>query len=499
MTNDACLDGRGRLRQHGRPVSILVIDVGTSSVRATTVDARGRLGERRAISTPPHTPSPGVTEFDPLALSEAVEKVATATLASSPPVDGVALTTQRASTVLWDRGSGEPVGPGIGWQDLRTVGLCLGLHAQGIRVAPNQSATKLRYLLDAATNLGERDLCFGTIDSWLVWRLSRGASHVTDATNAAVTGLVRDDGSDWDDGVLAALDIPRTMLPRIVDSSGVVAYATALPGAPPIAAVVGDQQASLVGQGCITPGSAKATFGTGAMLDCCVGTTRPSFSPRGEAGTFPIIAWQAGGAATWGVEAIALTAGSCVDWLRDGLGLIDSVAETDALAASVRDGGGVTFVPALGGMGTPVWDFGARGALLGLTSATTRAEVVHAVLEGIAQRGADLVEAVESDAALEIKELHVDGGMSANRTFVQLLADATRRPIACSVVLEATTLGAAFLAGSALGLWSELAEAVATIETPEVIAPRRRLDRERWFAARERALKTVPFLSTLEF
>ena len=404
-----------------------------------------------------------------------------------------------ASTLLFDARTGDVVGPGLGWQDQRTVGQCIALQRSGLRLAPNQSATKLAFLLQAAGDRHSRDLRFATVDSWLVWRLTEGASHVTDATNAGVTGLVDDDATRWDPKVCDALGVEERMLPRIVDSSGALGVATVLPGSPPITALVGDQQASLLGQGCLAAGEAKITFGSGGMLDCCVGEQRPAFTTRGEAGTFPIVARRIDSRNVWGVEGILLAAGTCIEWLRDGLGLISSPAETGELAASVRDSGGVSFVPAFGGLGTPVWDFGARGALIGLDGSTTRAEVVRAVLEGIAHSGADLLEAAEADTGLSISTLRMDGGMSVNGTFVQLVADATRRPVACSALAEATTLGAAFLAGVADGTWSGLDETAGLVAPRAVIEPGRRLDRERWIDARSRSTRTVPFLSAFEF
>ncbi len=361
-------------------MSVLVLDVGSSTLRAVVVRSDGALAAevRRPIAR--SSPAPGVVELDAASIAEGSLAAARAAIERSGRVDAVGITAQRASTMLWERATGKPVGPVIGWQDLRTVGRCLALRPRGIRLSPNQSATKLVHLLEEHRSLDPEALCFGTIDSWLAWVLTEGGAHVTDATNAGVTGLVLLDGSAWDEGVLSALSIPPSILPRIVDSTGVVGLATALPGAPPLAALVGDQQAALVGQGCIAPGEAKATFGTGAMLDCSTGLERPPFPVRGGSGTVPIIAWRAGGRIHWGIEAIMLAAGACVDWLRDGLELVADVAETAALAASVRDAGGVSFVPALSGLGTPVWDFGARGTILGLSASTTRAELVRAVL-----------------------------------------------------------------------------------------------------------------------
>ncbi len=401
--------------------------------------------------------------------------------------------------MVWERSTGRPVGPGVGWQDLRTVGTCLMLRDQGIRLAPNASATKLAFLLDLADSDRRRDLCFGTLDTWVAWQLSGGSAHVTDLSNAGVTGLVHTDGSGWAPEVLAALRIPETALPAIVDSTGGMAEATALPGAPLIAGMAGDQQASLIGQGCVRPGLAKATFGTGGMLDVCLGPQRPPFEVRGPAGTFPVVAWRDAGAISWGAEAVMLTAGSAVAWLRDGLGLIATAAESSEVAGGCDDSGGVVFVPALFGLGAPVWDYGARGTLVGLTQESGRAEVVRAVLEGVAHRGADLVEAAEADTGLILPSLRVDGGMSTNPTFVQALADAAQRPVEVAPVPEATTLGAAFLAGLAVGTWAGWDDVAATWAPTTVVEPRRRLDRGRWRDACDRARGWEPDLSALSF
>jgi glycerol kinase len=476
-----------------------VVDVGTSGVRAAVVQADASVTHVHHREVLPQSPAQGFVEFDAGAMAQAVLHVARSALAAGGPVEAVGIANQRASTILWDRATREPVAPGIGWQDLRTVGMCLMLREQGIRLAPNQSATKLAMLLDLADPEREGDLCFGTVDSWVASVLSGGQLHVTDHTNAGVTGLVTDDALGWDSEICDALRIPERVLPSIVASSGPMGEACALEGAPLIAGIAGDQQASLIGQACTRSGTAKATFGTGGMLDCCVGTERPSFLRRGQAGTFPIVAWSRGSELNWGLEAVMLSAGSCVEWLRDDLGIVDNAAQTDELAGSVPDAGGVYFVPALLGLGTPVWDFGARGTLLGITRGTTRAQVVRAVLEGIAYRGADLLEAVVADSTLEIEALKVDGGMSANSTFVQALADATGRPVEVAPVTEATTLGAGFLAGTGVGTWSSLEEAGALVHARRVVEPARRLDRSLWLEARSRAERTVPELSALDF
>jgi glycerol kinase len=480
-------------------VSILVVDVGTSSVRAAVVGADAVVTHEHVRPTLPSSPAPGLVEFDAREVAAAALDVARQALAASGPVDAVGIANQRASTVVWDRSTGEPIGPGLGWQDLRTVGDCLVLQAEGLRLAPNVSGTKIKWLLDQFDPDRTRNLAFGTVDTWIAWNLSGGSLHVTDHTNAALTGLRRADASGWDDKALATLGIATTMLPRVVDSSEQVGAATALDGAPPICGMAGDQQASLVGQGCLRPGMAKATFGTGGMLDLCAGPDRPAFAARGEAGTFPIVAWARGGELTWGVEAIMLAAGTNVEWLRDDLGLIDTAAASHDIAAECDDTEGVVYVPALLGLGTPHWDYGARGTLLGVTRGTGRPHVVRAVLEGVAQRGADLLRAAEADTGLHVPSLRVDGGMSANPTFLQALANATQRPIEVSPVLEATTLGAAFLAGLAIGTWAD-EDAVAAAWAPrETYQPGEAFDHDRWDDAVRRAQGWFGDLSALDF
>ncbi|MEA2828387.1 MAG: glycerol kinase, partial [Actinomycetota bacterium] len=307
----------------------LVVDIGTSGVRAAIVGADATVSHVHHRQVLPTTPNQGFIEFDASVMAAAALEVAGAALAAGGPVASVGIANQRASTVVWDRATGEPVGPGIGWQDLRTAAMCLGLQAQGIYFAPSASATKLAVLLDIADPDRERDLCFGTIDTWMAWNLSGGELHVTDPSNAGVTGLLRTDCTGWDTHLLEVLRIPERVMPAIVDSSGVVGSASALDGAPPIAGIAGDQQASLIGQGCTRPGMAKMTFGTGGMVDLNTGAVRPSFERRGPSGTFPIVAWRRRGRTTFGLEAFMLTAGQAVEWLRDDLGLIASSEESE--------------------------------------------------------------------------------------------------------------------------------------------------------------------------
>jgi glycerol kinase len=482
-----------------RDAAILVVDVGTSGVRGAVVRPDASVGAVHYRQVLPSSPAPGLVEFDASAMADAALDVARAALAEGGPVEAVGVSNQRASTVVWERATGEPVAPGLGWQDLRTVGDCLVWQSQGLRFAPNESATKLAHLLDGADPERTRDLCFGTVDTWIAWQLSAGELHVTDPSNAAVTGLVGGDASGWDATVLEALRVPEAVMPAIVDTSGIIGTAGALPGAPPLAALVGDQQASLVGQGCVHPGLAKVTFGTGGMLDVCVGPDRPGSERQGKHGTFPVVAWRREGQLVWGVEAVMLAAGTNVEWLRDDLGLIATAEESHDVAARCDTADGVMYVPALLGLGTPRWDYGARGTLLGITRGTGRCEVVRAVLEGVAHRGVDLVEATEADTGLALRRLRVDGGMSANPTFVQALADASGRPVEVSPEREATTLGAAYLAGLAVGTWSGWADIAGSWQPAEVVEPARALDRDRWREAVERAAGWEPDLSAISF
>jgi glycerol kinase len=338
----------------------------------------------------------------------------------------------------------------------------------------------------------------------VIWTLTQGACHVTDATNAAVTGLFSIEDGTWSLPTLEILRVPIEMMPTVVDSSGAIGAATALEGAPSICGIAGDQQASLIGQGCTAPGLAKITFGTGGMLDLVTGPAPPKSAQRGPEGTFPIIAWQRSGVPTWGIEAIMLSAGSCIEWLRDDLGILATAGESADLAAQCETTGGVVFVPALLGLGTPTWDFGARGLLLGITRGTGRPEITRAVLEGIAQRGRDLVEAAETDAGISIDSVRIDGGMSANSVFVSALADALGCPVEISPVLEATTLGAGYLAGMAVGMWSGEDDVAAAWTPRAIVEPssddtRRSADRQRFLEARSRSEKTIPELSGVEF
>ncbi len=500
---------------------VLVIDVGTSGLRAGLVDAAGMLVDFEYLASPPTTPSPGLVEFDATKMYDAAVVAATRVVLRNPANKVVALgiTNQRASVVAWDARTGLPLGPGIGWQDLRTVMECIAAKSEhGLAIAPNQTATKAAWLrANTAAGIPDTALRFGTIDSWLTWKLSSGEAFITDHTNAAVTGLVDVATVDWDPAVCAIFDIPLGCLPRVTTSRGVVGTVNkhgVLDGIP-LAARIGDQQASLVGQGCINPGRTKITFGTGGMLNAYTGLVGPTEARRTPHGTFPIVAFSlddSSPAVHWGLEAIMLSAGTNVEWLHDDMALIESAADSEAIAASVTTTDGVAYIPALLGLGTPDWDYGARGTLLGLTRGTTRAHVVRAVLDGIAHRGADLHDAASADAASRgvqlVDSIRIDGGMSRNAMFVRLLADATGKSVEVSPLAEATTLGAAYLAGTApdasIALWPSLGVAVdtwraATVVTPGTSPAERATARQSWSSAVDAARAWIPDLSALDF
>jgi glycerol kinase len=479
-------------------MNVLVLDIGTSSVRASVLRDDVSVAFEVAQELLPDSPADGLVEFDAGALATCARTLAEAAIDAAGPVDGIGLCNQRASTVVWDRSTGEPIGPALGWQDLRTIGPCLALRSAGLQLAPNQSATKLQWLVEQYDGAKARDLCFGTVDTWIAWTLSGGDVFVTDPGNAGVTGLAARGITAWDESIIDTLGVAHVAFPSIVDSAGVSGPATALAGAPPVVAIVGDQHASLAGQACVGVGDAKITFGTGGMLDVNLGERPPDFERRSPSGTFPIVAWRVAGRTTWGAEAVMLAAGTNVQWLRDDLGLVASAEETHTVAASCSDSGGVWFVPAPLGLGTPQWDYGARSAFFGLTRGSGRAEVVRAVLEGIAHRGTDLVEATERDTGASIEVLRIDGGMSDNPTFVQALADASGRPVEISPVRDATTRGAGLLALVGLGAFDAVDALADTWEPRSRVEPRQTLDRDRWREACARAGRWIPELSSID-
>jgi glycerol kinase len=481
-------------------VRALAIDVGSSSVRTAQVDEHGTVSHVQRARLTVRSPSPGEVELDAAEIAHLALDLARRTLADGGPCAVVGVTNQRATTIVFDPVTYEAVGPALSWQDLRTVLDCLVLQGQGLRLAPNQSATKARWLVDHARRPAA-GLRFATVETWIAWHLSEGASFVTDRSNASVNGLAGPDLQHWDENTLSILGLDPTMLPRLVDTAGELGTASALDGAPAITALMGDQPASLFGQSCVRHG-AKITFGTGAMLDLVGDRPTPTSMRRLASGCYPTVVRSLEGSPTWGLEGIVLSAGSCVEWLTD-LGLIATSASSEPLARSVPSSDGVTFVPAFSGLGTPQWDFGARGAFFGLTRGSSRAHLVRAVLEGVAQRGVDLLLAAEEETGSAVEEIRVDGGMTGNRFFVQRLADFTGRPVAVSSEREATArgvglmalVGAGFLGlDDVTGLWSP-----AYVATPAIGDDERDAARRVWRDALTRAERTIPELSTVAF
>ena len=482
-------------------VKALAIDIGTSSVRTALVSLTGVVSHVHQRNLTITSLAPGEVELDAAEIGRAVIELAGQTLADGGPCDAVGVTNQRATTLLFDPVSGSPVGPTLGWQDLRTVLDCLVLQSSGLRLAPNQSATKAAWLSKAAGRDGA-DLRFATIETWVTWLLTQGHDHVTDRSNAAITGLVTTSVDHWDESTLELLGLPESMMPRIVDTIGVHGVATALTGSPPITALVGDQSASMFGQSVLRTG-AKITFGTGAMLNMAYDERTPVAMTPYDSGCFPIVARSQDGVITWGLEGIVLAAGSAIDWLVDGIGILDNAPASEALARSIPSSEGVWFVPALVGLGTPHWDFGARGGFFGLTRGTTRAHLVRATLEGIAHRAADLVDAAEHETATRLRELRVDGGMSSNAFLVQCLADVTGRPVAVSPEREATTRGVGLMALVGAGQLSiddveTLWQPVSTVE-PTLDDSTRSAQRDQWRTMVARVERTIPELSAVAF
>ena len=446
------------------PRYVLAIDEGSSGVRALLVDREGRVAARSYREILASCPAPGRVEQDADLIWERTLEVAreavTRAGVAAADLAAIGITGQRSTAIAWNRRTGKPFYPAVSWQDLRTVERCGELLAEGHFVTPLAAATKVEWVMrnvpEAREAAARGEALCGTIESWLVWKLSGGRLHVTDASFASASGLYDLLERRWGSRLLAALGISETALPEVRASSEV--YGSTDPrwlGAPvPIAGMAGDQQAALFGQTCFEPGTAKTTYGTSAMVDLNVGAA-PALS---SCGAYPLVAWKLGEETTYCLEGQSITAGAAVQWLRDALGIIASMAESDLLARSVADSGGVWAVPAFQGLGTPYLDPAARAALGGLSRGTTRAHVVRAVLEGIALRCREVVEAVSADSpAGRPKVLRVDGGAAANDFLLQFQSDILGIPVERPETLDAASIGAAFLAGLAVGFWSERA------------------------------------------
>mgnify|MGYP003685605327 CR=1 FL=1 len=451
---------------------IIALDQGTTSCRAIIFDEDAQIVAVEQHEFTQYFPQPGWVEHDAeeiwtnqISVVRAVIKKAGIALEA---IAGIGITNQRETTVVWDRETGQPIHRAIVWQDRRTAGICDELKANGhapmfaaktgLVVDAYFSGTKIKWILDhvegARTKAENGELCFGTIDSWLIWNLTKGQVHATDASNASRTLLYNIDTGLWDQEILSLLDIPAVMLPEVRDSSGDFGQTDAalLGGvAIPIAGVAGDQQAALFGQACFEAGMVKNTYGTGCFMLMNTGSQRIT----SKSGLLTTVAWQLKGERVYALEGSIFVAGAAVQWLRDGLHMIDDAADSEYYATKVEDTGGVYMVPAFAGLGAPYWDMYARGAIFGLTRGTGKAELVRAALEALAYQTRDVLDAMESDAEMNLRTLRVDGGATANNFLMQFQADILDVPVQRPDVMETTALGAAYLAGMGVGLWSQ--------------------------------------------
>jgi glycerol kinase len=495
------------------PRFLLALDQGTTSSRAMVFDDAGVVRGMAQREFPQLFPQPGWVEHDPMDIwstqrDTAVEALRTAKI-TAREVAAIGITNQRETTVLWERATGKPLRNAIVWQDRRTADACAALAAEipaewlrartGLRLDPYFSATKLAWLLDnipGARARAERgELCFGTVDSWLLWQLTGGKIHATDVSNASRTLLLNIHTGDWDEELLARFRVPRAVLPQVRPSSGLFGEATApdeLRGVP-ILGMAGDQQAALFGQACFAPGLAKNTYGTGCFMLLQTGE-KPAESKNGLLTT---VAWDIGGRRQYALEGSVFIGGAVVQWLRDGLGIIQKSSEIEPLATSVPDSGGVYFVPAFAGLGAPQWDAYARGLIIGLTRGTTKAHLARAAVEAIAFQSAELAQAMQADAGCPLDELRVDGGASTNNLLMQFQADLLGVPVARPRVTETSALGAANLAGLAAGLWPEPATLAQRWQLERRFTPQRSRDEmaallARWREAVQRAREWEP-------
>ena len=482
---------------------ILALDQGTTSSRAIVFDHAGAIVASAQKEFPQIFPKPGWVEHDPRDIWSSQAGVAAEALTKAnvvaSDVAAIGITNQRETAVVWDRATGEPICNAIVWQDRRTAGICDRLRARkldrtirrktGLVVDAYFSATKVQWILEnvkgARAKAKAGQLAFGTVDSWLVWNLTGGSVHVTDASNASRTMLFDIAAGDWDDELLQIFGVPRSMLPAVRSSSEVYGDTT-LFGAPmPIAGIAGDQQAALFGQACIQPGMAKNTYGTGCFMLMNTGAKR--IASRNNLLT--TVAWRIGGRTEYALEGSIFIAGAVVQWLRDGLEFFRAAPDIEALAASVSDTGGVYLVPAFAGLGAPHWDQYARGAIVGLTRGTTKAHLARAALEGIALQTMDVLRAMEADSGIKLKQLRVDGGASANDLLMQMQADLLGVPVVRPKVAETTALGAAYLAGLAVGFWKSRADIARQWQVDKRFAPAMKpAARKRIAAGWERAL-----------
>ncbi|MGI8962601.1 MAG: glycerol kinase GlpK [Bryobacteraceae bacterium] len=485
---------------------ILALDQGTTSSRALLLGPDGRVHGRAQTPIRQIFPKPGWVEHDPVEIWSSQFGVAMEALAqagaSAASVAAIGITNQRETTILWDRKTGDPISNAIVWQDRRTSAFCDQLRAKGHEALIQQktglvidayfSASKIRWMLDNIPGVKKRaergELAFGTVDSWLIWKLTGGARHVTDVTNASRTMLFNIHTERWDQELLGLFDIPPSLLPEVLGSSEVCGKTVGVLEGIPIAGIAGDQHAALFGQMCMQPGMVKCTYGTGAFMLLNTGE-KPIASQRKLLTT---IAWKVSGRTCFALEGSIFIAGAIVQWLRDELQMIRSAEEIEALAESVPDSGGVYLVPAFSGLGAPHWDQYARGTIVGLTRGTNRGHIARAALEGIAFQVADVLAAMQSDSGVALQELRVDGGAACNNLLMQIQADLLGVPVTRPLNPETTVLGATYLAGLAVGYWPDQ-ETIArewTADrqfTPAISVAQRAERLAQWARALERA------------
>lgn len=466
---------------------ILALDQGTSSSRAIVFDHGGNIKAVAQKEFTQHFPQPGWVEHDPREIwsSEAavIAEAITSIGIGGKDIAAIGITNQRETTLVWDAATGEPVYNAIVWQDRRTGEYCDSLKAEGFTDSIRKktgliidayfSATKIRWILENVPGARARaeagELRFGTVDSWLVWNLTKGEVHVTDVSNASRTMLFNINTLEWDDELLELFGIPRSMMPKVCSSSEVYGHTktTIFAHEVPIAGIAGDQQAALFGQMCTSPGSVKNTYGTGCFLLMNTGT-KPIIS---ENDLLTTVAWKIGDTVNYALEGSIFVGGSVVQWLRDGLGIIRSSSDIEALAKTVPDNGGVCFVPALTGLGAPYWDPYAKGCIYGITRGTTAAHIARAALEGIAFQTMDIVSAMEKDAGIRLSELKVDGGASRDNLLMQFQADMVGAKVVRPKVTETTAMGACYLAGLAVGFWDGLEDIASQWQVDRVFEP----------------------------
>ncbi len=486
---------------------ILSFDQGTTSSRAILFDHSGRIAGTSQQEFPQYYPRPGWVEHDPMEIWGTQSGVARQVMDSNrvrpEQVAAIGITNQRETTVVWNRKTGEPICNAIVWQDRRTAGICDALTSAGwtdyvrentgLVIDAYFSGTKLKWILDNVPGAREQadagDLLFGTVDTWLVWNLTRGEVHATDYSNASRTMLYNIRTLQWDSNLCQELGVPMSMLPEVKPSSGVFGqtHESTFGGAGiPIAGIAGDQQAALFGQACFAHGQAKNTYGTGSFILMNTGP-KPIQS---KTGLLTTIAWGIGDTVDYALEGAIFVTGAAVQWLRDEMHLIVDAADTEYFAGKVSDSGGVYVVPAFAGLGAPYWDMYARGAILGITRGTTRDHVIRATLEALAYQTRDVLECMEADSGIQTTELKVDGGASANDFLMQFQADVLGVPVARPTIIETTARGSAYLAGLAVGFWSDRNEVLAAYEVDRRFNPElAETERARLYAGWKRAVE----------